>query len=213
MLTKLPIGQRDALLLRSRELTFGTQLQGVVDCPACQEQLELEFDTRSLQISDRALPDLETMETQTPNLSLTERNYQITFRLPTSADLVPYTSAQDVMEARQKIVEACLLSIQQNSQMISVHELPSELLLTLIERMDEADPYANLKLSADCPACHHSWWIVFDIVSYFWKEISSWAARLMSEVHVLAAAYGWQEKEILAMSAWRRQRYLELIGS
>jgi hypothetical protein len=34
----------------------------------------------------------------------------------------------------------------------------------------------------------------------------------MREVHTLAAMYGWRETDILAMSAWRRQRYLEMIG-
>ena len=34
-----------------------------------------------------------------------------------------------------------------------------------------------------------------------------------SEVHVLASSYGWRESDILNMSAWRRQYYLDLIGA
>jgi hypothetical protein len=35
---------------------------------------------------------------------------------------------------------------------------------------------------------------------------------MVREVHRMASAYGWREADILAMSAFRRQRYLELIG-
>jgi hypothetical protein len=31
------------------------------------------------------------------------------------------------------------------------------------------------------------------------------------EVHLLASAYGWRESDILAMTPWRRQLYLELV--
>jgi hypothetical protein len=78
--------------------------------------------------------------------------------------------------------------------------------------MGQADPLADLTLLATCPACGHNWRILFDIVSYFWDEIQAWGGRLMREVHTLASAYGWRETDILAMSAWRRQRYLEMIG-
>jgi hypothetical protein len=213
MLAKLTIGQRDALLLHLRELTFGSQLQGVVDCPACQERLELGFDSSMFQPSNAALPDPAVMETETMERTIIERNYQITFRLPTSADVAACTVSTDVGQARQSIVEACIVSIQEENKAIPVKDLPTEVLVTVIKQMENADPYGNLNLWAVCPACNHSWSILFDIVSYFWKEISSWAARLMHEVHILASVYSWQEKDILAMSAWRRQQYLELIGS
>lgn len=212
-LAKLTIGRRDALLLRLRELTFGPLLQGVVDCPKCHERLELAFDARTFQPSNAALPDLAEMELQTMERMITESNYQIIFRLPTSADVAACTLSTDVGETRQTIAEACIVSIHQENNAIPVRDLPAEVLVTVIKQMENADPYGNLNLSAVCPACNHSWSILFDIVSYFWKEISSWAARLMSEVHILAWAYGWQEKDILSMSAWRRQRYMELIGS
>jgi hypothetical protein len=212
-LAKLTIGQRDALLFRLRELTFGPLLQGVVDCPKCHERLELVFDARTLQLSNAAFPDPAAMASQPVERTIAEEDYQITFRLPNSTDLAVSAPSVSIEQARQTIAELCIVSIQQQNKTISVKDLPTEVLVTVIKQMENTDPYGNLNLSAICPACNHSWSILFDIVSYFWKEISSWAARLMNEVHLLAWAYGWQEKEILVMSAWRRQRYLELIGS
>ncbi len=53
--------------------------------------------------------------------------------------------------------------------------------------------------------------VAFDIVSFLWNELNAWAIRTLREVHILASAYGWSETDILAMSPWRRQFYLEVL--
>jgi hypothetical protein len=55
--------------------------------------------------------------------------------------------------------------------------------------------------------------MVFDVVSYLWGEIEDWAERLLRDVHSLAAAYGWSERDIVGMSALRRRLYLELANA
>ena len=54
---------------------------------------------------------------------------------------------------------------------------------------------------------------VFDIVSFFWTELEVWVARVLSDVHTLAQAYGWSEHDILSLSLTRRQCYLEIVGA
>lgn len=76
----------------------------------------------------------------------------------------------------------------------------------------QADPQANVQLNVSCPACSHQWQMTFDILSFFWTEISAWAQRILREVHVLASAYGWHEADVLAMSSMRRQCYLQMVG-
>jgi hypothetical protein len=77
--------------------------------------------------------------------------------------------------------------------------------------MEQADPQANIRLSLTCPACSHQWHGTFDIVTYFWNEINAWAQGVLRDVHMLAATYGWRESDILALSPWRRQFYLEMV--
>jgi len=89
--------------------------------------------------------------------------------------------------------------------------LPAEVVTAIAQCMAEADPQADVQLALACPQCQHAWEASFDIVSYFWSEIQAWAGRILREVHSLASAYGWREAEILALSPWRRQAYLELI--
>ena len=40
---------------------------------------------------------------------------------------------------------------------------------------------------------------------------TAWAVRLLGEVHELASAYGWREHDVLALSPWRRQAYLQMV--
>lgn len=77
--------------------------------------------------------------------------------------------------------------------------------------MGRADPQANIRLSLTCPSCANPWEEGFDITDFFWSEVDAWAPRLLREVHVLAAAHGWSESEILAMTPQRRQIYMELV--
>jgi hypothetical protein len=49
-------------------------------------------------------------------------------------------------------------------------------------------------------------------VSFFWNEINTWAYRMLRDVHALATAYGWREADIVAMSPWRRQVYLDMVS-
>ncbi len=211
-LADLTIGQRDALLLELRALTFGPQLKGLATCPACGERLELAFDIDRLLPARPALPGPGSPGAQRPALSLTAGAYEVTFRLPSSGDVRSLAGVETPELARQRLVEACVLAVRKSGKPVEPGDLPAEVVDALAERMNQAEPLANLSLEAACPACRHAWQILFDIVTYFWGEIEAWAARLMREVHVLASAYGWREADVLAMSAWRRQRYLELIG-
>ena len=79
--------------------------------------------------------------------------------------------------------------------------------------MAEADPLADIQLDLTCPSCERRWRAVFDIVSFLWTEIEVWAWRTLSDVHTLARAYGWSERDILTLSPTRRQFYLEMVGA
>jgi len=77
--------------------------------------------------------------------------------------------------------------------------------------MATADPQAETELSLKCVECGLEWQEPFDIESFFWMEVQAWAMRTLREVHQLAAAYGWGEKEILKMHPRRRSLYLSLM--
>src|SRR5262249_8466831 len=91
--------------------------------------------------------------------------------------------------------------------------LPDEVVQAVIEAMAQADPQAEVQIAFECPNCRQTWSQAFDILTYLWCEIEDWAQRLLLEIHTLALAYGWSEREIPEMSARRRSLYMDMVGA
>ena len=58
--------------------------------------------------------------------------------------------------------------------------------------------------------CGAGWTDILDVLDYLWREVDLAARRLIGEVAEIAAAFGWAERDILALSPVRRRSYLEL---
>jgi hypothetical protein len=202
-LAQFSIGQRDAQLLALREQTFGPQLASTTICPACAEQLEFNVDIADI----RATSNAEREAT----LHLMHSDYGVEFRLPTGLDVATLDPSASLESNRQHLLRRCVILARREGKEVATDELPAEVGSAIAQRMGKADPLADVQIALACPQCQHAWPTPFDIVSFFWTEIQAWANRLLREVHSLASAYGWREAEVLALSPWRRQAYLELI--
>jgi hypothetical protein len=197
------IGQRDMLLLALREQTFGSQLASIATCPACAAHLELSVNATDIRSTPSE--DLDQI------LEVAHTDYTVQFRLPNSLDLATLDPASDGETNRQQLLQRCVLTAQRADKEIATAELPADVGAAIAQGMAEADPQANVQLALTCPQCRHAWQTSLDIVSYFWAEIHAWASRILREVHALASAYGWSEAEVLALTPYRRQAYLEMI--
>ncbi len=186
---ELPVGDRDLRLLTLRESVFGPELNGLADCPNCGEHVEMSFRVEQIRLDAPIEAEFR----------LPAAGCELHARVPNSADLVAATSRRDLLLR-------CILSPPASGEQWS-----DEVLNLLESRMAQADPQANIQLALGCPACGNSWLALFDIVGYFWREIDTWARRVLRDVHTLASAYGWSEAEILALSPWRRQFYLDAV--
>ena len=202
-LAALPVGRRDALLLTLREWTFGTRLTALADCPACAARVELELNTTALRV-----PQVEELH---DSHELEVDSFHVRFRLPDSGDLAALGASQSQGGGRSLLLERCILSAERASQPLNQMELPDAVIQAVVTEMARLDSQADLRLSLTCPVCGHRWIHPFDIGRFFWEEIQRWALRLLMEVHSLASAYSWREADILAMSARRRQFYLQMI--
>jgi hypothetical protein len=203
-LAQFSVGERDACLLAFREETFGSRLASLTQCPACAEQVELQIETSDLYV---AKPEAEAL------LRVNMADHAIEFRLPTSLDVASLDPTADAKLNRQQLLQRCVISARRGEVEVTPAELPDEAVAAVTRRMSEIDPQADVQLSLTCPRCQHAWQTPLDIVSYFWSEIHAWAHRTLREIHILAAAYGWREAEVLALNPWRRHAYLELIQS
>ena len=200
-LTTLSLSQRDGLLLSLRMYTFGSLLQGFAHCPQCGESLEFGLETRNL-------PEANPM---TGEQTLTLEGFEIHFRAPNMLDLAAITRQESVDAARALLVQRIVTLVRREETALPLESLPAHCIEALEAQLIARDPLLDLQLALECPACHNHWSVILDILTFFWAEITSQARRLLGEVHSLARAYGWHERDILALSDRRRKMYLQMV--
>jgi len=203
-IAELSIGRRNGLLVTLWELTFGPHLHGYGECLDCCERLEFTVNVPDLHCANAVEPSKS-------ELALTAEGFEAQFRLPNSLDLAEVANCNDVDAARDILVRRCLLKARQGDKEITAEALPERVITELSNRMPQYDPLSEVQIDLLCPECGYRWLAILDIVSFFWAEISAQAKHLLHEIHSLARAYGWREADILAMSALRRQLYLEMV--
>lgn len=210
LLSSLTIGQRNRALLLLRQKTLGASARCLARCPYCGEQLEFSLDLAAMLPT--VLEELvEPGEHTEPIHNLNVDAYALDFRVPTSTDLAAMVHAVDAQEGKHLLIERCVVQATRDNLPVPVENLPEEIVQALSEAVIEHDPMANIECVLVCQVCQQSWTTFFDIVSFFWTELDALAKRLLRDVHTIASAYGWSESDILALSAARRQYYLELI--
>jgi hypothetical protein len=195
-------GRRDAALLSLRRRVFGPTLTAVADCPECEEPLELEV----------AVADLVVAEPEAAPRTIAEGGYRVTFRLPSAADLAELGAAPPGTAGDSWLLERCIVEARGPDAGRAPAELPADVLLRVAEAMERSDPQAEIELSLACAECGASFRLGFDVVAFLWSEIEAQAVRLVRQVATLAAAFGWSERDILAMTPARRAWYAELAG-
>jgi base plate protein len=204
-LAKLNVGERDRRLLELRKKTIGSRFSCSVECPWCGEDLQFEFDiSQILQTPPAARSETLTAATD---------EFAVTFRLPNSEDLIEALSVSSIEDSRRRVLERCVVAIEKDGHTVAVGDVPEPAIAKICELMGNSDPLADLQLTVQCQSCGKSWQVPFDVTSFFWKEIAVRARRALSEVHVLATAYGWHESDILNMSSARREFYLQMVNA
>lgn len=200
----LSIGRRDTALLELRTMIFGPRIVSRATCPACTQQVELEFAATDIQVP---------LFAQDTVLELHDQHYQIRFRLPNSMDLLSLNTDEDPALLQRRLAEGCVIEARLDDKICRTDQLPELVWTAIGEQMAAVDPHADIELALHCPTCRTDWFGIFDIVTFFWREIDAWAMQVLQDIHALASAYGWSERDILNLSDWRRQHYLELIGT
>lgn len=184
------LGERNAALLALRLALFGDGLDACVECPACGERLEFSLSASQLLAQSGARPEAVEVDGRR-------------FRLPTTRDLARIAAASEPEGAATRLA----------SQLLTGGDLDPQTAIALTPKvaaaLELADPQLDFVLAQRCPdPCGHRWSISLDIVSLVWEELEARVRRLLDEVHLLARAYGWTEREILGLTESRRAAYL-----
>ena len=200
-LAELSIGERDARLFRFRAEVLGERATGFAACPACGAGVELPLDTSQFANAD---------DRTAAAACLPDAGARVRIRAPNTHDLAAVAASDGEDEGLRCLLERCVQPVD-GSVFDAAGAVRPDNLEALSLALLEADPRAEINLELDCQECGERWPLLFDVADFFWNELAAQAHRLLQEVDLIARTYGWSEREILNLPAWRRRGYVELI--
>ena len=200
-LAALSIAERNLLLLRLRQLTFGAQLEGVASCEQCGAVMEFSLPVTGL------IADLE-LQRGAGFVEWEQGGRRMRLREVTSVDLIASLNESSPDAAEESVLRRCVHadSAGPDIDVTELTRLPS--IRSSFDRLHEA---AELRCVLTCPQCQQSATLDLDIANFLWLEVRHAAKRLIEDIHLLASHYGWSEADILRMSPRRRDAYLEML--
>jgi hypothetical protein len=191
-----PLGRRNRELIELYCRYFGSKLSGFTTCTDCGEKLEVEVDGRALAGAGPAREGEGG-----PMIDFQGEK----FRVPTTRDLAGVAREENPRVAAVRLIEGCRVGAGGRDAWTDND------LAEIGERLAGADPLAEIRLRLRCPECGREEDQVLDLVAFFWAEIDARVRRLLRDIHTLASAYGWGEREILSLTESRRALYLEMV--
>jgi hypothetical protein len=190
VLARRPLGEWQAALVQSWHLLLDTTLAAIANCPACDALCEVEIAPDVLPLSPPASPAGVVFDGR-------ER----VPRLLTPADLDAIADL-DHEEARTELARRAL----------GAAAVPGDVQRAVAAVLEAADPSASWWVKLFCPDCWHAWEEPLDLAAFLWDAVDDAAGRLLADVADLAAAFGWTERDVLALPPARRAAYLGLAG-
>ncbi|MEW2051822.1 hypothetical protein [Streptomyces sp. NPDC005476] len=190
----LDVGECADLAALVHATTFGREVEGVITCSFCGETLSVEI----------CLPIRKEPVADTANGLRRAAVGEFTVRAPTTRDLLAAAAAPD--RARAVLLSRCVQ--HRDGRPVDPAELTAEQESLLDEAAESITDAALPMLCTRCPACDNEVRAALDVAALLWDRINVAAPRLMTEVAVLARAFGWSEADLLAMPAARRAAYL-----
>lgn len=193
---------RDTLGLRNRRLLAihaelsGAPLEARLRCAHCHTDNEFTVPATAIIACKGPAPQTR--------VSIRSGRRTLTFRLPDMGDLNAVASlAPD--DALERIVARCRLGGPAGEP------VSPSVLARLATRFEELDPAAQIKIDLSCAECSAPLRATVDIAEFVAAGVDRIVERLFGDIHVIARAYGWSERAILALPPGRRRRYVAII--
>jgi hypothetical protein len=208
---ELIVGDREALVLALRRLTFGERLQCVIDCSACGEAMDVDLTVGDLLLA----PYGASAPTYEESIRGNDGDWRVRYRLPTGADqaAVARACAESADGGARELLARCVLDVTAPAGVVrDAASVPDFVAEALGDRMAALDPQAEIALNFACPTCAAQSSTILDAADLFFRELATGGDALYLEVHRLALHYHWSERDILALPRGKRRRYLALLA-
>ena len=195
----MTVGMCDLLLFDLRSFLFGPDFDLVATCTGCGELVEVLIPASAVVPAPPTVP--------VRHVTVDSDGLSIRCRVPTNSDLRALAAIGPGADVAD-LLDRCVEEIKGPHAPGTAAALPPPVAERVADALAASDPGADVSADVACP-CGAQWPETIDIRSILWTELTMWAERRMAEVHQLASAYGWAERDILEMSPYRRRFYLE----
>ncbi|MBW4671127.1 MAG: hypothetical protein KME60_27810 [Cyanomargarita calcarea GSE-NOS-MK-12-04C] len=191
LLTIATVRDRDAFMIPLRCLNS-----------ACQEGIEIDFSME--EISE--LQSLKNAE-KFPEILVGHQTVRI--RRPKGSDQLKWLeqSFKDEHTATQVMLKT-LVREDDRLKLDSDAIAQGEWIPAFNQTMEEIDPLVNFQVEVQCPYCGAKDSHSIDFGAFALERFRNTQQQLLDMVHRLASRYHWNESEIFAIPAWRRESYL-----
>lgn len=199
-------GDREFLLLKLYQMTFGNNLLAGLSCPAesCGESLEVPISLEECVIEAPPVSSRTWVFNTLP-----DGGRSLRFRLPTGADQEALASLREARPdvLRQRLLMACCA----DPGATVVPDLSPQECACIEEQMNRLAPQLEVEMESVCPECGAGFSTRIDVPYLALSEMNINEAELDWEIHYIAWHYHWPESEILTLTPGRRRRYIRLV--
>lgn len=196
MVRRLPLPDRDRLLLTLERMLFGDQVEADAPCTRCGESFSLRFSLASL---DDARQPRRPQGVLGPNGHGHYQLDDIAFRLPSLEDL-DRVAALDANERAVALLDAIRISGELTGREEELEDAMAALAPTL-----------DVELDASCPHCADHQRPRFSLAAFLQRQLANERRFVLREIHRLARAYGWSYDAILAIPRTDRHDFVALV--
>lgn len=218
----LLVADRQYLMLKLREATFGDRVAATITCPwpDCGKRVDIDFSLHNIPVSasdDRGPTYALRLSAAAAYTDETGRKHRdVVFRLPTGADqesVAPLAPSDDE-HALTVLLSRCIRSLGDlaSPDVAIIRGLDPLAREKIDQAMEAVAPRVDLNLSGLCPECGREFTQPFDIQDFFFAELRISRALLYREVHYLAYHYHWSEREIMELPRTKRRMYIEILA-
>jgi hypothetical protein len=189
------LGARNRRLLALHAELSEAPIEARLRCSECGT--DNAFEVPAADILACPVPDADT------RVRVRSGNRRLIFRLPCMADLA--AAAGDPADPLGLIVARCRTG--------GKGPVPASVIARLSARFEALDPAARILVDLGCAECGSPIRASVDLAEFVAAGVARLVDRLQREIHVVAGAYGWSERAILALPAERRRRYVAMIAA
>ena len=177
VIQKLLICDRDYLLLKLRQITFGNRIDARVLCPnnQCKKPMDIDFDTRNIEIQRKVMGSCVFSHTLSGQSFYKDKNgiihRDIEFRLPNVYDQEQIAQIYEANQSKAltKLIARCLIRIGSintiDEDLVQSFSIPTRREIDLVMR--KVSPTVDLQINIHCPECGTDFSSLFDIHDFF----------------------------------------------